>query len=578
MKQILLGNEAFARGAYEAGVKVAAAYPGTPSTEITENIAKYKEIYAEWSPNEKVALEVAIGASIGGARALACMKHVGLNVAADPLFTAAYTGVNGGLVIIVADDPGMHSSQNEQDSRCYAKAAHVPMLEPSDSMEAKEFMRYAYDLSETFDTPVLVRSSTRVSHSRGLVKTEERTDVPLRAYEKNIKKYVMMPGMARGRHVVLEKREADLEQFAEIYELNRMEMGDTKIGVITSGIPYTYVKEALPEVSVLKLGMVHPLPKKLIADFASKVDKLYIIEELEPFFEEAIRAMGIACEGKKLFTRQGEYSVNLIREKILNTKAVFNKTEDLPQRPPVLCAGCPHRGVFYTLKKLKLTAMGDIGCYTLGALAPLSSMDAVVCMGASIGMTMGMEKARGKDMAKNTVAVIGDSTFIHSGITGLIDMAYNRGTSTVLILDNSTTGMTGHQNHPGTGKDIYGEPAYKINLEALCRAVGVEHVTVADPFDLKELEGILKKETQREALSVVIVRRACLLLDSKNVKPSIRIDGCKNCGICLKLGCPALIKGDDAVRVDETLCTGCGLCMKICPYNAIHAGKAGQDS
>ncbi len=578
MKQILLGNEAFARGAYEAGAKVAAAYPGTPSTEITENIAKYEEVYAEWSPNEKVALEVAIGASIAGARALACMKHVGLNVAADPLFTAAYTGVNGGLVIIVADDPGMHSSQNEQDSRCYAKAAHVPMLEPADSMEAKEFMRYAYDLSETFDTPVLVRSSTRVSHSRGLVKTEERKDVPLRAYEKDIKKYVMMPGMARGRHVVLEKREAALEQFAETFELNRVEMGDTKIGVIASGIPYTYVKEALPEASVLKLGMVHPLPRKLIADFASKVEKLYIIEELEPFFEEQIRALGISCEGKALFTRQGEYSASLIREKILNERAQFNKTEELPQRPPVLCAGCPHRGVFYTLKKLKLTAMGDIGCYTLGALPPLSSMDAVVCMGASIGMTMGMEKARGEDAARKTVAVIGDSTFIHSGITGLIDMAYNRGTSTVLILDNSTTGMTGHQNHPGTGKDIYGKAAHKIDLEALCRAIGVEHIAVADPFDLKELETILKKETLREALSVVIVRRPCLLLDGKNVKPPVQIKECKNCGLCLKLGCPALIKGDKEVRVDETLCTGCGLCIKVCPYDAIYAGKAGQKS
>ncbi len=578
MKQILLGNEAFARGAFEAGVTVAAAYPGTPSTEITENIAKYDEVYSEWSPNEKVALEVAIGASIGGARALCCMKHVGLNVAADPLFTAAYTGVNGGLVLVVADDPGMHSSQNEQDSRCYARAAHVPMLEPSGSMEAKEFMRFAYEMSEQFDTPVLVRSSTRVSHSRGLVEIEDRKEVPLREYTKDIRKYVMMPGMARGRHVVVEKREEDLAAFADTYALNQVEMAGTKIGVITSGIPYTYVKESLPGASVLKLGMVHPLPKKLIADFAAKVDKLYVIEELEPFFEEQIRAMGIACEGKALFTRQGEYSANLLREKILGIKAEFNKTEALPQRPPVLCAGCPHRGVFYTLKKLKLTAMGDIGCYTLGALPPLSSMDAVVCMGASIGMTMGMEKARGEDAARKTVAVIGDSTFIHSGITGLIDMAYNRGTSTVLILDNSTTGMTGHQNHPGTGKDIYGKAAHKIDLEALCRAIGVEHIAVADPFDLKELETILKKETLREALSVVIVRRPCLLLDGKNVKPPVQIKECKNCGLCLKLGCPALIKGDKEVRVDETLCTGCGLCIKVCPYDAIYAGKAGQKS
>jgi len=574
MKQILLGNEAFARGAYEAGVRVATAYPGTPSTEITENIAKYKEVYAEWSPNEKVALEVAIGASIGGARALCCMKHVGLNVAADPLFTVAYTGVNGGLAVIVADDPGMHSSQNEQDSRCYARAAHVPMLEPSSSMEAKEFMLHAFELSEKFDTPVLVRSSTRVSHSRGLVDIEDREEVSLKEYRKDVKKYVMMPGMARGRHVAVEKRENDLEAFAETFELNSMEMGDTRIGVITSGIAYTYVKEALPGASVLKLGMVHPLPKKLIADFAGRVDKLYIIEELEPFFEEQILAMGIPCEGKALFTRQGEYSVNMIREKISGGKAAFNTTEDLPQRPPVLCAGCPHRGVFYILNKMKLAVMGDIGCYTLGALPPLSSMDAVVCMGASIGMTMGMEKARGRETAVKTVAVIGDSTFIHSGITGLIDMAYNSGTATVLILDNSTTGMTGHQNHPGTGKDICGSPAPRLDLELLCRAVGVKHVTVADPFDLKGLEKILKEETQREALSVVIVRRACLLLDSKDIKPPVTIKECKNCGLCLKLGCPALIKGDTEVLVDETLCTGCGLCIKVCPHGAIHARKA----
>jgi indolepyruvate ferredoxin oxidoreductase alpha subunit len=574
MKQILLGNEAFARGAYEAGVRVAAAYPGTPSTEITENISKYKEVYAEWSPNEKVALEVAIGASIGGARAMACMKHVGLNVAADPLFTASYTGVNGGLVIVVADDQGMHSSQNEQDSRCYARAAHVPMLEPSDSMEAKEFMQQAFDLSEKFDTPVLVRSSTRVSHSRGLVTVEDRQDIPLREYNKDIKKYVMMPGMARGRHMVVEQRETKMESFADTFKLNRVEMGDTKIGVITSGIPYTYVKEALPEASVLKLGMVNPLPKQLIAEFASKVGKLYIVEELEPFFEEQIRAMGIACEGKSLFTRQGEYSVNMLREKILGEKAEFNEIEILPQRPPVLCAGCPHRGVFYTIKKLNLTVMGDIGCYTLGALPPLSAMDAVVCMGASIGMTMGMEKARKGDTARKTVAVIGDSTFIHSGITGLIDMVYNGGTSTVLILDNSTTGMTGHQNHPGTGRDIYGNVAPQLNLEKLCEALGIKNISVADPFNLKELEKILKKETQRESLSVVILRRPCLLLDSKNVKPPVKIEGCKNCGLCLKLGCPALIKGNGEVLVDETLCTGCGLCVKICPHNAIHARKA----
>ena len=575
MKQILLGNEAFARGAYEAGVRVAAAYPGTPSTEITENMAKYPDVYSEWSPNEKVALEVALGASIGGARALCCMKHVGLNVAADPLFTAAYTGVNGGLVIIVADDPGMHSSQNEQDSRYYARGAHIPMLEPSGSMEAKEYMRSAYDLSEKFDTPVLVRTSTRISHSRGLVETAERNEVPLKEYKKDVRKYVMMPGMARARHIVVEKRMNDLAEFADTYELNQIEMNDTKIGVITSGITYTYVKEVLPEASVLKLGMVHPLPKNLIAEFAKKVDKLYVIEELEPFIEDQIRVMGIPCIGKELFTRQGEYSVNMLREKLLGVKEEYTEIKDLPQRPPVLCAGCPHRAVFYTIGKLKLTAMGDIGCYTLGVLPPLSAMDAVVCMGASIGMAMGMEKARGIEAAKNTVAVIGDSTFIHSGITGLIDMVYNGATSTVLILDNSTTGMTGHQHHPGTGKDICGKESPQLDIVALCKTIGVKHISVVDPFDLKGLEKTLKEETQRGELSVIVARRPCILLDARKVKPPVSIQGCKNCGRCMKLGCPALILEGKEVVVDATLCTGCGLCVGVCPHKAIHE-KAGE--
>jgi indolepyruvate ferredoxin oxidoreductase alpha subunit len=576
MKQILLGNEAFARGAYEAGVRVAAAYPGTPSTEITENMAKYPEVYSEWSPNEKVALEVALGASIGGARSLCCMKHVGLNVAADPLFTAAYTGVNGGLVIIVADDPGMHSSQNEQDSRYYARSAHVPMLEPSGSMEAKEYMKAAFELSERFDTPVLVRSSTRISHSRGLVETGERKEVPLKEYKKDVRKYVMMPGMARGRHIVVEKRMNDIAEFAETYELNQAEMNDLSVGVITSGITYTYIKEVMPKASVLKLGMVHPLPKKLIAEFAGKVDKLYVIEELEPFIEDQIRAMGIPCEGKELFTRQGEYSVNMLKEKLLGEKTDFTEIKDLPQRPPVLCAGCPHRAVFYTINKLKLTAMGDIGCYTLGVLPPLNAMDAVVCMGASIGMTMGMEKARGKDTAKNTVAVIGDSTFIHSGITGLIDMVYNKATSTVLILDNSTTGMTGHQNHPGTGKDIFGNQSPQLDIVALCKTIGVKNISVVDPFDLKGLETTLKEETQRGELSVIVVRRACMLLDAKTAKPPVSIKGCKNCGRCMKLGCPALILDGKEVVADATLCTGCGLCVGVCPHKAIHEKGACQ--
>lgn len=576
MKQILLGNEAFARGAYEAGVRVAAAYPGTPSTEITENMAKYPDVYSEWSPNEKVALEVAIGASIGGARAMCCMKHVGLNVAADPLFTVAYTGVNGGLVIVVADDPGMHSSQNEQDSRYYARSAHVPMLEPSGSMEAREYMKAAFELSEQFDTPVLVRSSTRISHSRGLVEIGERKEIPLKEYKKDVRKYVMMPGMARARHIVVEQRMKDLAEFADTYGLNKIEMNGTKVGVITSGITYTYVKEVLPDASVLKLGMVHPLPKKLIAEFAKKVEKLYVIEELEPFIEDQVRVMGIPCEGKELFTLQGEYSVNMLREKLLGETAEYNDMGTLPQRPPVLCAGCPHRAVFYTINKLKLTAMGDIGCYTLGTLQPLNAMDAVVCMGASIGMTMGMEKARGKEAAKNTVAVIGDSTFIHSGITGLIDMVYNGATSTVLILDNSTTGMTGHQNHPGTGKDIFGNDSPQLDIVALCKTVGVKHVSVVDPFDLKELEKALKTETQRGELSVIITRRPCILLGAKKVKPPVVIDGCKNCGRCMKLGCPALIQDGKEVVVDLTLCTGCGLCAGVCPHKAIHEKGACQ--
>lgn len=440
MKKLMLGNEAFARGAYEAGVTVAAAYPGTPSTEITENIVKYGEIKAQWSPNEKVALEVAVGASVGGARSLCCMKHVGLNVAADPLFTAAYTGVNGGLVVIVADDPGMHSSQNEQDSRFYARAANIPMLEPSDSREALDFVKTAYDLSEKYDTPVLIRSHTRVSHSQSIVETGERREALLKPYEKDIDKYVMMPGMAKKRHVIVEQHLKDLKTYAEDTPLNRAEYKSAEIGVVTSGVVYEYVKEALPEASVLKLGLVFPLPEKLIKEFAARVKKLYVIEELEPFFENQIKAMGLAPVGKEKFTIQGEYSVNLIRERVLGEKTDAEEIPGLPVRPPVMCPGCPHRAVYTVLNKLKLTACGDIGCYTLGALPPLRGIDTCVCMGASIGMALGMEKARGRDFARKLVSVIGDSTFIHSGITGLIDMVYNGGTSTLIILDNSTPG------------------------------------------------------------------------------------------------------------------------------------------
>jgi len=538
MRKLLLGNEAFARGAYEAGVSVATAYPGTPSTEITENIAKYDGIYAEWSPNEKVAMEVAIGASIAGARALCCMKHVGLNVAADPLFTASYTGVNGGLVIIVADDPGMHSSQNEQDSRFYARSAHVPMLEPSDSIEAKEFVKLAFDLSEKFDTPVLVRSSTRLSHSQGIVELSDRKEAALKPYVKDIGKYVMMPGMAKKRHIIVEKRMNDIKAHADTMDINAVEYNDKSIGIITSGVTYEYVKEALPGASVLKLGMVYPLPEGSIREFAANVDKLYVIEELEPFIEDQIKAMGISVSGKELFTVQGEYSVNTIAARLGGEKKDIAEPGALPQRPPVMCPGCPHRGVYYVLKKLGITAAGDIGCYTLGATPPLQGIDTCICMGASIGCAMGMEKARGKDFARKLVAVIGDSTFFHSGITGLVDMVYNGATSTVLILDNSTTGMTGHQDHPGTGRRIKGDIVEAVDLPLLIKSLGVKHIRIADPYDLKGLETALKEETAREELSVIIVRRPCVLLDKKaKYEPYIVNDKCRTCGVCLKLGC-----------------------------------------
>ena len=570
MKKMMLGNAAFARGAYEAGVTVATAYPGTPSTEITENVATYDEIYAEWSPNEKVALEVAIGSSIGGARTLCCMKHVGLNVAADPLFTVAYTGINAGLVIIVADDPGMHSSQNEQDSRFYARSAHLPMLEPADSMEAKEYIKLAYELSEKFDTPVMVRSNTRLSHSQGIVDLNDRQDVALKPYEKNISKYVMMPGMARKRHVVLEKRMNDIKEYADTLDINRVEYNDTKIGVITNGVVYNYVKEALPDASVLKLGMIYPLPETMIREFAAKVDKLYVVEELEPFFENQIKVMGIDVIGKELFSVQGEYSANLIAEKIGGKKTETLDPGALPTRPPVMCPGCPHRGVYYVLKRLGIAATGDIGCYTLGAMPPLVGIDTCVCMGASIGMAMGMEKARGKDFSKKLVAVIGDSTFFHSGLTGLVDMVYNGASSTVMILDNSTTGMTGHQDHPATGKNVKGDIAFAIDIPALVKSIGVKNIRVVDPFDLKALEQVLKEETARDELSVIIAKRPCALLDRKTVKlPYTITDKCKTCGVCLKLGCPAIEKTENGMKINETLCNGCGLCKDVCAFGAI---------
>ena len=575
MKKIMLGNEAFARGAYEAGVNVCAAYPGTPSTEITENLAKCDEVTAQWAPNEKVALEVAIGASVGGGRALCCMKHVGLNVAADPLFTVAYTGVNGGLVIVVADDPGMHSSQNEQDSRFYARSSHTPMLEPSDSGEAKEFMKRAFEISEQFDTPVLMRSTTRLSHSRGIVEVGERKENEIKEYVKNPAKYVMMPGMAKKRHIVVEQRDRDIEAFGNTCDLNKEEILDTKIGVITSGTCYNYVKEALPNASVLKIGMVYPLPMELIKSFASKVEKLYIVEELEPYMETNIKAAGIEAVGKEIFTLQGEYCVNMIKEKIGGEKVESIAPAEIPARPPVLCPGCPHRAVFYTLNQLKLTVFADIGCYTLGALPPLNAVDTVVCMGASIGMASGAQKVRGKEFGKKSVSLIGDSTFIHSGITGLIDMVYNGLSSTVIIVDNSTTGMTGHQNHPGTGKNAKGEPAPKIDLTQVVNACGVNSVRIVDPFDLPELRKVIKEELEKDEVSVIIARRPCVLLSSEYVKPAYHTEDCKNCGMCMKLGCPALIKTDKGVVVDETLCTGCGLCTEVCKFNAIKQ-KAGD--
>ncbi|HBR01615.1 MAG TPA: indolepyruvate ferredoxin oxidoreductase subunit alpha [Ruminiclostridium sp.] len=577
MKKLLLGNEAIARGVYEAGATVASAYPGTPSTEITENLATYDDIYSEWAPNEKVALEVAIGASIGGARTVCAMKHVGLNVAADPLFTVSYTGVNGGLVIFVADDPGMHSSQNEQDTRMIAQAAKVPVLEPSDSSECKNFAKEAFRISEDFDTPVIVRLTTRVSHSQGLVDLGEKESYELKPYVKNIAKYVMMPGMAKKRHPLVEERMIKLSEFAETSPLNRVEWGDKKVGIITSGISYEYAKEAFGGVSYLKLGMVHPLPEKLIRDFAKEVETLYVIEELDPVIENECLKMGIRVIGKSRLPLEGEYSASLLREKLLGQKAEKsnNITAEAPARPPVLCAGCPHRGTFYVLKKLKLNVSGDIGCYTLGAQAPLESVDTTVCMGASVGVAHGMEKARGKEMARKTVAVIGDSTFIHSGITGLIDIVYNKGTSTVIILDNSITGMTGHQDNPTTGFTIKKEPTRQVDLVKLCQAVGIERVRVCDPYNLEEFERIVKEETAVDEPSVIIAQRPCALL--KNVKHypplSINRDKCTKCRMCMRLGCPAIVDRGNHIEINSALCVGCGLCTKVCRFGAIE--KAG---
>lgn len=573
MKKLMLGNAAVARGAYEAGVTVVSSYPGTPSTEITENIVKYDEIYAEWAPNEKVAGEVAIGASIAGARSMSCMKHVGLNVMADPVFTVSYTGVNGGLVFCVADDQGMHSSQNEQDSRHYANAAKILMLEPSDSSECKEFTKTAYELSETYNTPVFLRLSTRISHSQSLVEEMPRQEVPVKEYKKNPGKYVTLPGNSQKLHILVEERIQKLKAFAETTELNPVEDNGAKIGVIAAGIAYTYAKEALGnQVNFLKLGMVYPLPEQKIQAFAAGLDKVYVIEELDPVIENHCRAIGVEVIGKEAFTLLGEYTPTMIRQAVLGkAPAEFvDVRETIPVRPPVMCAGCPHRGTFYVLHKLGLTVSGDIGCYTLGATAPLSAMDTTICMGASVSAAHGMVKARGTEFGKKVVSVIGDSTFMHSGITGLVDIVYNKGTSTVLILDNSITGMTGHQDNPTTGYTIRKEPTTQVNLITLCKSIGVEHVVVADPFDVKNLEKVVKEETEREEPSVIIVQRPCALLKSVKYTGHCAVnENCKKCKMCMQLGCPAISMEEGSIKIDTTQCNGCGLCINVCPFHAI---------
>jgi len=569
----MLGNEAVARGIYEAGVRVVSSYPGTPSTEITEELSKYRDIYTEWAPNEKVALETAFGASLAGARSFCAMKHVGLNVAADPLYTLSYTGVNGGLVLAVADDPGMHSSQNEQDSRHHAAAAKVPMLEPSDSGECRDFAKLAFDLSEEFDTPVLLRLCTRVSHSQSVVEEEERTEVPLAPYEKNPQKFVMVPGNAIRRHPVVEERTKKLREYAETTPLNRVEMGGTALGVIASGTAYQYAREVLGDsASFLKLGMVNPLPERLIRDFAARVKKLVVIEELDPVVEDHCRALGLDVHGKDLFPVCGEFSQGLVA-KALGLPAMESRSLDeaIPGRPPVMCPGCPHRGLFYVLSKNKLTVLGDIGCYTLGAAAPLSAMDSTLCMGASISGIHGYNKALGAKSEKRTVAVIGDSTFAHSGMTGLLNIAYNRSNSVVIILDNSITGMTGHQQNPTTGLDIHGEPAGRIDMEAFCRSLGIDDVRVVDPYDLAATEQAVKAALEKDGPSVVISRRPCALLKTVKRLPPLHVDAdkCRGCKSCMRIGCPAISVRDGKARIDETLCVGCGVCTQLCAFGAL---------
>ena len=578
MKKLMLGNQAVARGLYEAGCRFVSSYPGTPSTEITEQAALYDEIYAEWAPNEKVAAESAVGASLAGARSFCAMKHVGFNVAADPLFTASYTGVNGGLVVCVADDPGMHSSQNEQDSRHYAIASKLPMLEPSDSRECRDFVKAAYDISEKSDTPAMLRTCTRVAHSQCLVELHERDEHALKPYERNPQKYVAAPANAVKRHVEVEKRMEALREFAETTELNRVEMGDTDIGFVTSGTCYLYVKEAFPKASVLKLGLVNPLPVKLLSDFAEKVDRLIVVEELDGVIEAHMRAHGIRVDGgKDLFGYLGELSQNRIRKAMGAALPAFKAyDETVPGRPPVMCPGCPHRGLFTVLSRLKLTVLGDIGCYTLGSGAPLNAVDSVLCMGASIGMAHGYTKMLGDEAARHTVAVIGDSTFMHSGITGVVNLAYNKSIATVLVLDNAITGMTGHQQNPTTGLTLQNEPTYPIRIEDVCRAAGIQRVRVVDPHDMAATEAAIKEEIAADAASVIIVRRPCQLLKYVKAKPALSIDPdkCKGCRSCMKIGCPAIRFVDKKASIDPTLCVGCGLCEQMCKFGAFEGGAA----
>ena len=571
-KRIMLGNDAIARGAYEAGVKVSSAYPGTPSTEISEFLSKYDEVYTEWAPNEKVALEVAAGASIAGTRSLACMKHVGLNVASDPLYTLAYTGVNGGLVIVVADDPGIASSQNEQDTRMIARSAHLPVVEPSDSHEAKEFLKFAYELSERYDTPVIFRTTTKLSHSQSIVELGERVTPEDKTYERSVPKFVMMPASAIGRHKVVEAREDLMAEEGSDFPINRVEMNDKKIGFITSGIAYQYVKEAAPEASVLKLGIVNPLPRKLIEDFIASVDEVYVFEELEPVIEEQVRSWGYSVKGKELFTKQGEYSANMLAKVLYGENNVKFSVAETPARPPILCPGCPHRSVFSVLNKLKIHAAGDIGCYTLGAVAPLNVIDTTICMGSSISILHGMEMARGKEYIRNWVATIGDSTFLHTGINSLMSMVYNKSSGTVMILDNRTTGMTGHQEHAATGKTLKGEDTFAVDLAALCRAVGVPRVIEIDAFDVKGLEATVKESVAGDELTVIIAKAPCALLKGQKFPYKCVVDAekCKKCGACMKIGCPAMTRGaDGVVKIDDTMCNGCGLCQNSCKFGAI---------